>query len=40
MLNTLRIGDWLGRRQLTLLEGRERDVGTAIELSAVRKEVN
>ena len=40
MLNTLRIGDWLGRRQLTLLEGRERDVGTAIELSAVRKEVD
>ena len=40
MLNTLRIGDRLGRRQLTLLEGRERDVGTAIELSAVRKEVD
>jgi ATP-dependent DNA helicase PIF1 len=40
MLNTLRIGDRLDEHQLTLLDGRERDVGTAIELSAVRKEVD
>lgn len=40
MLNTLRIGERLDQRQLALLEGRERDVGTAVELSAVRKEVD
>jgi ATP-dependent DNA helicase PIF1 len=40
LLNTLRVGDRLDKHQLTLLDGRERDIGTAIELSAVRKEVD
>ena len=40
ILNTLRIGDRLDTHQLALLDGRESNIGTAIELSAVRREVD
>lgn len=39
ILNSLRIGDKLDKHQLALLDGREGDVGEAVELSPVRREV-
>lgn len=40
ILNTLRIGEKLDARQLSLLSDRESDVGDAVELSPVRREVD
>jgi ATP-dependent DNA helicase PIF1 len=40
ILNTLRVGERLNSRQLSLLGGRESEVGEAVELSPVRREVD
>lgn len=40
ILNSLRIGEKLDRQQLSLLGGRENDIGEAVELSPVRREVD
>jgi ATP-dependent DNA helicase PIF1 len=40
ILNTLRVGSKLNRYQLSLLDDRESDVGEAVELSPVRREVD
>jgi ATP-dependent DNA helicase PIF1 len=40
ILNTLRVGGKLNKHQLSLLDGRESDVGEAVELSPVRREVD
>jgi ATP-dependent DNA helicase PIF1 len=40
VLNTLRVGDRLNSSQLSLLSGQGRDIGEAVELSPIRKEVD